>query len=79
MNIKISVVYVDSTTEEIHSPLGLTNSKALARMVACERCDVKGVDIISEDTGEVLWQGQVAYWRNGGKYIEETYDPYYNY
>lgn len=79
MKIKISVVYIDGTREEFHSPLGLTNSRALAHMVACERCDVKGVDIISEETGEVLWQGQVVRIRNGEKILEDTYDPYYNY
>lgn len=79
MKIKISVVYVDGTTDEFTSPLGLTNSKALARMVACERCDVEGVNIISEKTGEVLWQGKAVRNRDGYKTLEDTYDPYYNY
>lgn len=79
MKIKISVIYVDGTRDEFASPLGLTNSKALARMVACERCDVIGVDIISEETGEVLWQGEAVRNRDGYKTLEDTYDPYYNY
>lgn len=77
MKIKISVVYVDGTRDEFTSPLGLANSKTLAHMVACERCDIKGIDIISEDTGEILWQGQIIREQNGEKAFVDTYDPYY--